>query len=377
MTGNNTVVTTEPPQGDENSNNSGIIAVSSSSDSYPGQAVIYRLDDTNYLHWSSSVRIFISGRGKAGYLLRTTKKLAETDPNFEQWDNNDHLVRGWLISTMIPKIGEIYLLHPSAKSIWDHAKKTYSTVDNSSALLEIETKLYDLKQGSMSVNDYYNSLSHYWMQLDGYETQDWKDPDDGELCRKFVNKKRTLHFLLGLNHDLDDVRGRVMATKPFPELEEAVSEVRREELRRHVMLSETKAVTNVSALKSEAPVATALVGNKQNHNKQKEIATVYPPITKYCDHCKVYFHDKFDCWYLNGGKPPNWMSARDKHAAAAKPRANAATNEAQFSNSQLEAIRKMLAEVIASGQSSKPKTPDVSFSSFAQGGGIGEDDWRC
>ncbi|CAN0826962.1 hypothetical protein LINGRAHAP2_LOCUS850 [Linum grandiflorum] len=63
------------------------------------------------------------------------------------------------------------------------------------------------------------------------------------------------------------------------------------------------------------------------------------------------------------------MCARDKRdaaAGAAKPQANTATTEAQFSNSQLDAIRKMLAEAVASGQSSKPKTPDFSFSMFAQ-----------
>ena len=34
-------------------------------------------------------------------------------------------------------------------------------MDHSSALLEIETKLYDLKQGSMGVNDYYNSGNNF------------------------------------------------------------------------------------------------------------------------------------------------------------------------------------------------------------------------
>ncbi|CAN1244686.1 hypothetical protein LINPERPRIM_LOCUS6212 [Linum perenne] len=176
---------------------------SSGSDSYPGQAVIYNLDGTNYLHWSQSVLIYISGRGKTGYLHGTTEKPAKADSKFEQWNMEDNLVRGWLLSTMQPKIGENYLLHSSAKSIWDHAKKTCSTIDNSFVLLEIETKLFNLKQGEMSVTEYYNALNRSWLQLDQYDAQEWTTPEDGQTFRKFIDKKRTLHFLLGLNPELD------------------------------------------------------------------------------------------------------------------------------------------------------------------------------
>ena len=66
-------------------------------------------------------------------------------------------------------------------------------------------------------------MCHYWMQLDVNEALDWISTEDAKTFRKFLNKKRTLHFLLGLNQELDDARDRVMGTKPFPELEEAVA----------------------------------------------------------------------------------------------------------------------------------------------------------
>ena len=42
--------------------------------------------------------------------------------------------------------------------------------------------------------------------------------------------------MLGLNRDLDEVRGRVLGTKPLPKLREVFSEVRIEESRRKFML---------------------------------------------------------------------------------------------------------------------------------------------
>ena len=44
-----------------------------------------------------------------------------------------------------------------------------------------------------------------------------------------LDKERVFDFLLGLNKELDEVRGCVLGFKPFPEIKEAFAEVRREE----------------------------------------------------------------------------------------------------------------------------------------------------
>ena len=79
---------------------------------------------------------------------------------------------------------------------------------------------------------------------------EWDTTKDAETYRKAVDKRRTLHFLLGLNRDLDDVKGRVMVTKPFPEIKAAVAEVRGEEPRCNVMLYAPKPAAEGSALQT-------------------------------------------------------------------------------------------------------------------------------
>lgn len=55
--------------------------------------------------------------------------------------------------------------------------------------------------------------------------------------RAIVEEKRVFKFLLGLSDTLDDVRGRILETKPLPSLRAAFSEVRQVESRRKVMLA--------------------------------------------------------------------------------------------------------------------------------------------
>ena len=69
-----------------------------------------------------------------------------------------------------------------------------------------------------------------------FESHQWKCPEDYALYCKIVEQKRVFIFLMGLNKDLDDVRGRVIGTKPLPSLREVFSEVRREESRKMVLL---------------------------------------------------------------------------------------------------------------------------------------------
>ena len=83
-----------------------------------------------------------------------------------------------------------------------------------------------------------------------FETNDWDCHTDGNRYKKIVEKKRLYKFLLGLNKNLDEVRGRILGTKPLPNIREAFSEVRREESRKKVMMGSqtTSTVTESSAL---------------------------------------------------------------------------------------------------------------------------------
>ncbi|CAL1408560.1 unnamed protein product [Linum trigynum] len=172
----------------------------SGTESSSGGITIRKFNGKNYLQWSQSVRMFITGKQKGEYLTGTATRPAESDAAaYTKWNNDDNQVRFWLISTMEPDIGDNYLLHQSAKELWADVEETYSTQDNSSALFEVELKLFNFKQGTMSATEYYNRLVRSWLQLDLYEAQKWETTADAKTFRMFVEKKRTIQFLLGLN----------------------------------------------------------------------------------------------------------------------------------------------------------------------------------
>ena len=68
----------------------------------------------------------------------------------------------------------------------------------------------------------------------------WCYAEDGERYKKMVDKEWIFDFLVGLNKELDEVRGWLLRTKPLPSIDEIFVEVRREECCKRVMLEEQK-----------------------------------------------------------------------------------------------------------------------------------------
>ncbi|KAJ1421803.1 Retrotransposon gag domain [Sesbania bispinosa] len=185
----------------------------------------------NYIQWARSVRTFLQGKGKEDYITENAKEPEKEDPTHQKWKLENSLVMSWLLSSM-----------------------THET-DNTSAIFEIKSLLHDLRQGDSSVTEYYHSLTRYWQQLDIYEDIDWKCIEDRKQYKTLVEKNRIYQFLLGLNKNLDEVKGRKLGTKPLLSICEAFAEVRKEESRRKIMLGgQINSVnTESSALAARGP----------------------------------------------------------------------------------------------------------------------------
>ncbi|XP_022847489.1 uncharacterized protein LOC111370002 [Olea europaea var. sylvestris] len=130
--------------------------------------------------------MFICEKGKDDFITGVSTPLATTDPKFKLWKLENNMVMSWLINSMTKEIGENFLLYNTAKEIWDAAKEIYSSNENISESFEIETVLHDLQQEHR-----------------------WECPVDAKKYKEITEKKRIFKFLMGLNKDVDEVRGRI------------------------------------------------------------------------------------------------------------------------------------------------------------------------
>ncbi|XP_073137592.1 uncharacterized protein [Henckelia pumila] len=179
------------------------------------EITVHRLNGRNYLQWAQSVKIVVCARGKLGHLTGDLPAPASSDPSYTTWLSKNSIVLAWLVNSMEPQISHRYLWFNTNKEVWDAAKKMYSDLGNTSQVFEIRSKLKEIKQGSNSVTQYFSDLQDLWKELDLFL-------EDTKTCTKCspkirlnLEKERVFEFLVGLNHDLDDVQGRLVARDSF------------------------------------------------------------------------------------------------------------------------------------------------------------------
>ena len=74
---------------------------------------------------------------------------------------------------MEPKIGRCYLFYNTAQEVWTIVHQMYSNLENVSQLFEVWTALHSIKQESMSITKYFNTIFELWQELDLYHTVTW------------------------------------------------------------------------------------------------------------------------------------------------------------------------------------------------------------
>ncbi|KAK3031945.1 hypothetical protein RJ639_036229 [Escallonia herrerae] len=249
-----------------------------------------------------------------------------------KWNSENHMVMSWLINTMNLEIGQNFMFYGTAKEIWENVKETYSDNENTSELFEIKGILHNLQQGDASVTQYYNLLTRYWQQLDMFEKITWDCQLDKKKYDQIVEKERIFKLLLGLNKDLDEVRGRILGTKPLPSLREAFSEVRREECRKKIMMGRP-GFQNSGESSALAAYGTNYKGSDNQPHKGRP----------WCDHCRRPGHIKEKCWKIHG-KPADWKPRKpqpENRGYVATTEEKPISEDVVFSKEQLELLQNM------------------------------------
>ncbi|XP_074346526.1 uncharacterized protein LOC141685315 [Apium graveolens] len=340
-------------------------------ESHSIQITTIRLNGENFQRWSQSVRMYIRGRGKIGYLTGDKKEPDAKDATYSTWDVENSMVMTWLVNSMKEDISSNFMCYHTAKELWDNVNQMYSDLENQSQVYELTLKLGEICHGEDNVTKYFNSLKCLWQDLDLYSNYEWKSPEDCNHYKKTVEDNRIFKFLIGLNVEFDEVRGRIIARKPLPSMGEVFSEFRREESRRLVMLGKRNLMSIVEKVENSALVVGTNFGRVASKRTDEK-----PRI--WCDHCNKPHHTRETCWKVHG-KPTNWKGSHEgrfnRSPAAHEAKFVTLNEEEHFTN-----LLKLLNSnpgLLTAPNASVAHT-DGSYSAIAgKGAEFGEDDWQC
>ncbi|RDY07540.1 hypothetical protein CR513_08337, partial [Mucuna pruriens] len=138
-------------------------------------------------------------------ILKRHKKLSHIegsgpprdDTKFEVWDDENSLIMTWLWNSMTLEISWNYMFYSSIRKIWENLIKIYLMKKDSIVCYDIESKIFNSRQGTLSVTKNYGG--------------------------------RIFKFLHGLNSKYNPIRIQILGKEKLPSLSEAFFIVRNEE----------------------------------------------------------------------------------------------------------------------------------------------------
>ena len=253
------------------------------------------MGSSNYRSWKRAMEIALSTKRKLPFILGTLARPTDDAVKGEQWDACNNLVIAWLMHSVSDSIAESILYIESAVSIWKHLEKRFA-VSNGSRKYKLNRDVYNLKQGGITINEYYTKLRGIWEELNAmndlprFTTVSEEITNFLQALAKQNEEQRLFQFLNGLDEVYTSQRSQILLMTPLPSVESVCSMLQQEELQRQV-LEDTHTQLESSALLSK-------------HMETKGSAVQ-------CNVCGNKGHSKEKCWQVIGY--PNWHPRSKKH----------------------------------------------------------------
>ena len=122
------------------------------------------LDGSNYHGWAQAMTMMFEMKNKLGFIDGTIQKPSDFDPNFAQWKRCSNLIQSWINHSVTPEIATSVIWLTQASDVWNALCNRFSQGDYI-RILQIHSYLYFLKQGDLSIRNYFTKVKILWDEL--------------------------------------------------------------------------------------------------------------------------------------------------------------------------------------------------------------------
>ncbi|RDY04923.1 hypothetical protein CR513_11295, partial [Mucuna pruriens] len=186
-----------------------------------------KFKDCNYLQWTQYIRTTLKWCKKLSHIEGNNPP--RDDPKFEAWDDEDSLIMTWLWNFVTPEISQNYMFYSFVREIWENLIEIYLIKKDSTVYYDNGSKIFNSRQGTLSVTEYYDILNRLWIELDQYQGLKMCKADSIAYTG-LVERGIIFKFLHGLNSEYNPIRVQILGKEKLPSLSKVFFIVRTEEI---------------------------------------------------------------------------------------------------------------------------------------------------
>ncbi|XP_019187212.1 PREDICTED: uncharacterized protein LOC109181757 [Ipomoea nil] len=283
----------------------------------------------NYGTWSVSMRVALEVKNKWAIVEGTTVAPDRNHAQYPAWRRCNLMICAWIYKAVHPSIAQSVMHIQNAREVWNDLKKRFSQRD-AHRISSLHMEIQNLRQGDMSVNDYYTRCRILWEQMNELRPLPICRCVPQCSCNAFDeirNEKEVdqiIRFLQGLNEEYNSLKSGILVLDPMPDLHKVL--VMAEKFERqlkieslslgHIEVNHANAVQTNPTDDQEVVAAVGYNSNRRNNgfgtgNKSAK-----------CTYCGMTGHTIEKCYKKHGypPPPPGWVpgfKSRGKQQATA------------------------------------------------------------
>ncbi|XP_019189263.1 PREDICTED: uncharacterized protein LOC109183663 [Ipomoea nil] len=177
----------------------------------------------NYSSWSISMRVALEVKNKWGLVDGSFIAPEYGHAQYGAWRRCNLIVKAWILKSVNTSIAQSVMYMEEAKEIWNDLRRRFSQRD-AHRISSLQNEIYGLRQGSMTVNDYYTGCRTLWEEMNALrplpicKCVPRCSCDLVDEIRKDREIDQIIRFLQGLNEEYNSLKSGVIVLDPLPEL---------------------------------------------------------------------------------------------------------------------------------------------------------------
>ncbi|XP_031095197.1 uncharacterized protein LOC115999489 [Ipomoea triloba] len=276
------------------------------------------LGSRNYGSWCISMRNALEIKNKWSIVDGTITAPSRDQFQYVAWRRCNLMICSWIFKSVHASIAQS-IMHLDKATMYGKTCRGFSQCD-AQKIAAVQNEIYNLKQGTLSVNEYYTRCRTLWEEMNALRPLLVCKCDPKCSCelvdgiRKDRDIDQVIRFLQGLTDDYNNLKSNVLVSDPLPEVYKVFTMA--EKLERQIALANLDlgklevGQANAVAVHNEHELVAAVNSysgrNSANQNKGAK-----------CTHCGMSGHTVDKC-FKKHGYPPGWIpgyKTRGKHIA--------------------------------------------------------------
>lgn len=212
----------------------------------------------NYHSWARLMKKALIGKNKFKFADGSIPMPDSFDPLYDAWERCNNLVHSWIINSVSPQIAQSIVYKELASDAWKNLKSRFERVDRV-RVVDLKYEIYQLKQESLSVTDFFSELSILIEELDNYRPR--PDCTCAVRCscaamrnaQLFHDEDIVMCFLKGLNDNFAMVRSQILLMNPLPSITTAFSMVIEHERQNGLCPAPDETSPQINAVEGKRP----------------------------------------------------------------------------------------------------------------------------